>query len=233
MKAVLISDLHIGADEFKHEQELLEFLDYCKELDCLYIVGDAMDLWRDSFPNLAKRYKNIFDKLSQIKKVVYCAGNHDYLMRKFVGKWNNIEIYYPDLTVDMDGYKVYLTHGHLQALEWKKLFGFKLMNWYLKIGDTDIAPAIGDFWYKKWVQKVIHKFMKSTSGRNDKTVEYLRQEGLKLAKEKHVDFFIAGHSHQVDLTIEHKIVYANCGTWIGKTDYLLWNNGSLQVKSWK
>ena len=238
MKVAFISDLHIGADEFQRENELLEFLKYCRELDSLFIIGDAIDLWRDSLPGLMSKYKKIFASLSLLKKAIYVVGNHDYLMRKFVGQYGNVEIVYPDYLVDINGYKVYMTHGHLQALEWRKLFGLKLMNLYLKIGDTGIAPIIGDFWYKKPVQKLIANFTKSTSGRNDKTVAHLRSEAFKLANENKADIVLSGHTHFQEIIQKHSIFYVNTGSWIGEIDgipnmsYAYMENSNIELRNW-
>ncbi|MEJ2006520.1 MAG: metallophosphoesterase, partial [Cyclobacteriaceae bacterium] len=84
---VIISDVHLGTYGC-HATELLRYLKSIRPKK-LILNGDIIDMWQFS-----KRYwpsshmlivKHITSLLAKGTEVVYIAGNHDEMLRKFVG----------------------------------------------------------------------------------------------------------------------------------------------------
>ena len=88
MRAIFISDLHIGTPGFQAEA-LLDFLKHHPS-DMLYLVGDIVDGWQ-----LRRRWfwpqshNDVVQKLLRRARkgcrVIYVPGNHDEFARHFVG----------------------------------------------------------------------------------------------------------------------------------------------------
>jgi len=82
MRAVILSDLHIG---YKHSDTMaLEgFVESLMEdrPDRLVLLGDIFDFWRCSGTDLLIRHQSIVERLLQLP-VSYVHGNHDYSMLK-------------------------------------------------------------------------------------------------------------------------------------------------------
>jgi len=88
---ILLSDTHLGAtgSKFKLFSEFLDDLidklehdkNYAENLKCLIILGDIFDLVCDSYQDIAKDYKDIYDKLEIISNkgihIFMTLGNHD------------------------------------------------------------------------------------------------------------------------------------------------------------
>src|SRR5687767_10061428 len=87
VELVVISDVHLGTYGC-HAEELLKYLKSIKPKK-LVLNGDIVDIWQFS-----KRYwpathmqviKHIVGLISKGVKVYYITGNHDEMLRRFVG----------------------------------------------------------------------------------------------------------------------------------------------------
>src|SRR5262245_44597355 len=95
-RTVFVSDVHLGFERCNAEA-LLTFLDSI-ETETLYLVGDLIDLacassairWPSAHHEVIRR---ILEFAERGTRVVYVPGNHDCLMRGFVGaRFGSIEI---------------------------------------------------------------------------------------------------------------------------------------------
>ena len=95
VELVVISDVHLGT----YGSRAAELVTYLKSIDPKLLVmnGDIIDIWQFN-----KRYfpaahmeviKTIASMLTNGTKVVYITGNHDEMLRRFVGfKLGNLSI---------------------------------------------------------------------------------------------------------------------------------------------
>ncbi|MFC1501559.1 metallophosphoesterase, partial [Elusimicrobiota bacterium] len=79
-----ISDTHLaskgGEDKFGPEQEkvLIADLDLLIKIrGTLVINGDFLDLWQAKYKKIKNAYPKLFEKLKQVRRIIYIAGNHD------------------------------------------------------------------------------------------------------------------------------------------------------------
>ncbi|MFZ4709737.1 MAG: UDP-2,3-diacylglucosamine diphosphatase, partial [Zwartia sp.] len=87
-RAIWISDIHLGTPGCKAEY-LLDFLKW-NESDQLYLVGDIIDgwqlkkgwYWRQSHNDVVQK---VLRKARKGTHVTYIAGNHDEVIRQFLG----------------------------------------------------------------------------------------------------------------------------------------------------
>jgi UDP-2,3-diacylglucosamine pyrophosphatase LpxH len=145
-RAIWISDIHLGTSGCQAEC-LLDFLRHF-ESDRLYLVGDILDGWQ-----LRKGWywpqahndvvQKVLRKARKGTHVVYIAGNHDEMVRQFIGMhFGDIEIADEAVHTLLDGRKLWVVHGDLfdgvmQHARWLALLGdtaytiiLKLNRWF-------------------------------------------------------------------------------------------------------
>ncbi|MBD3228471.1 MAG: hypothetical protein GF329_09805 [Candidatus Lokiarchaeota archaeon] len=97
--ALIISDTHLGASgsRYKKFEDFLENImekiseenELCKNLQCIILLGDVFDLVCDSYKDISKDYKDIFELLDRFKEknleIIIVLGNHDISVR---GDWD-------------------------------------------------------------------------------------------------------------------------------------------------
>jgi UDP-2,3-diacylglucosamine pyrophosphatase LpxH len=95
-RAIWISDIHLGTSGCKADY-LLDFLKW-NESDHLYLVGDIIDgwqlkknwYWKQSHNDVVQK---VLRKARKGTRVTYIAGNHDEVIRQFLGMaFGDIEI---------------------------------------------------------------------------------------------------------------------------------------------
>ena len=87
-RAIFISDVHLGTRDAQSEF-LLDFLRNTSSR-YLYLVGDIFDLWKMKngwyWPHTNNEILQlVFEKARNGTEVVYIPGNHDELIRDYVG----------------------------------------------------------------------------------------------------------------------------------------------------
>ncbi|NDF04046.1 MAG: UDP-2,3-diacylglucosamine diphosphatase, partial [Betaproteobacteria bacterium] len=116
-RAIWISDIHLGTPGCKADY-LLDFLKH-NESDQLYLVGDIIDgwqlkkswYWKQSHNDVVQK---VLRKARKGTKVTYIAGNHDEVLRNFLGMaFGDIDILDEAVHVMKDGRRLWVTHGDL------------------------------------------------------------------------------------------------------------------------
>ncbi|MDD3175098.1 MAG: metallophosphoesterase [Candidatus Nanoarchaeia archaeon] len=147
-----ISDLHLGAGEFKKtcafENELIHFLQIIsKKKDAeLIIVGDMFGFWElnrnveeDKLNYIINVHKNLFEQFKRTGKnikITVISGNHDYELayniqyQKILKKYNIEVCKDQHMIKKINGKKIWIEHGHQQD-EYNKI-----SEW----GDDKIKP---------------------------------------------------------------------------------------------
>jgi UDP-2,3-diacylglucosamine pyrophosphatase LpxH len=190
MKAIFLSDVHLGTKQCK-AKELLDFLATVK-CDYLFLVGDIIDGWalrrKHYWPKSHTEVLRRILKLSERCKVIYLPGNHDEFVRPFLKedmKLGNVEI--------VDSYvfeNVYICHGDKFDLTMK--IPRQVINFFAHLSD---GGSLTDKMYKLLgTQKVITKW----------------------AKTKGYDSVLTGHTHSPKIVDG----YMNCGDWCENCTYI-------------
>ena len=194
MKAIFLSDVHLGTKQCQAEKLLTFLNDNEIKCDYLFLVGDIIDGWalrrKHYWPKSHTEVLRRLLKLSEKCKVIYLPGNHDEFVRPFLKedmKLGSVEI------VDSYVFKnVYVCHGDRFDLTMK--IPRQVINFFAHLSD---GGSLTDKMYKLLgTQKVITKW----------------------AKNKGYDSVLTGHTHSP------KIVdgYMNCGDWCENCTYIVY-----------
>ena len=232
----IISDVHLGT--FGTQPKLL--LRYLKSIDphTLIINGDLIDCWAFSKRYWPKSHMQVLLYLLEMARdgvrIYYLTGNHDEMMRKFVGfRMGGVEIL-NQLVIDCNGKKAWVFHGDafdasMQGSKRMAKFGGwcydgvvrinRLVNAGLKFGS--LKPVHFSKWLKDATKKMVNK------------VSSLEQSVARAALQKGYDFVICGHVHRPEITNicieEGEIMYLNSGDWIENLTALEWDQGKWSL----
>jgi UDP-2,3-diacylglucosamine pyrophosphatase LpxH len=113
LEVAVISDVHLGTYGC-HANELLRYLKSIKP-ETLILNGDIIDIWQFSKRYWPKNHMKVIKQLSAMMakgvQIYYVTGNHDEMMRKFVGfKLGSFKIV-NKLVLNLDGKKAWVFHG--------------------------------------------------------------------------------------------------------------------------
>lgn len=237
-RMVVISDLHIGNPYSRARRLLKSFLAYVEEEGySLCINGDGVDIAQTSFQRIATELPELLDALRRIAKrnssVYYVVGNHDMSMDHFLDDWGLMTVV-PFLNVNSGDSRIRIEHGHLYdpffvKYPWLYEFATHLGGQLLKI-----SP---DF-YRVWVKFEGHKNRmlaklqggdKSSLANEDPAFTAAARELL----ERGFDSVIFGHTHVPGvLAVGEGKSYVNAGSWLRNGNYVLIEQGEVQLREW-
>lgn len=237
-RAIWISDLHLGTPGCKAEF-LLDFLRH-HECRYLYLVGDIIDgwqlrknwFWRQSHNDVVQK---ILRKARKGTQVVYVAGNHDEVMRQFVGlSFGDIQIVDECKHTLLDGRELWVIHGDLfdgvvQHAKWLAYLGDSLYTFILKLNQyfNYVRHRLGlSYWSVS--QYLKHKVKNAVS--------YMTAFEEALVAEAHrrgYDGVVCGHIHKPEIREINGLIYCNDGDWVESLSALVeTNTGELKLVFW-
>jgi UDP-2,3-diacylglucosamine pyrophosphatase LpxH len=236
IEVAVISDIHLGTYGC-HATELLKYLKTIKP-KTLILNGDIIDIWQFS-----KRYwpashmqviKHITGLMTKDVKVYYVTGNHDEMLRRFVGfKMGSLKIV-NKVSLKIDGKKAWIFHGDVFDVTMKHA------KWLAKLGavgyDTLILinRAVNFISKKMGRGKIsLSKKIKNSVKGAVKFLNDFEQTAADIGISNGYDFVVCGHIHQPEIREiknEHgAIIYMNSGDWIENLSSLEYNNGKWSV----
>ncbi|MEQ9187815.1 MAG: UDP-2,3-diacylglucosamine diphosphatase [Cryomorphaceae bacterium] len=233
---VVISDVHLGTYGC-HAKELLTYL---KSIDARTVVlnGDIIDIWQ-----FKKRYwpkshmlviKHIAGLIANGTTVYYVAGNHDEMLRKFVGFGLGSLKIANKVMLNLDGKKAWIFHGDVFDVTMQH------SKWLAKLGAVgyDILIVLNRF----------VNFLSEKMGRGRISLSKQVKNGVKsavafinnfesvaasIAIDKGYDYVICGHIHQpvIKKVTDDKgsTMYLNSGDWIENLTALEYNQGKWSI----
>lgn len=218
-RAVWISDTHLGTKGCKSEF-LLDFLRHT-ECETLYLVGDIVDGWR-----LKRSWYwpsghndvigNILEKAESDTKVIYVPGNHDEMLREYIGiQVGGVDVARECIHTAVDGKKYLITHGDdfdviVKYAKWIALLGDWAYTGLLTVNNyfNDIRKLLGlPYWS-------LSAYLKD---KVKNAVEYVSAFEAALAAEAHgrgLDGVVCGHIHRAEIRDINGVRYMNCGDWV-------------------
>ena len=116
---VFVADLHLQRD---HPRKTDGFLRFVSELPKrglhLYVLGDLFDVWIGSVQlRTEPEWNPVVDALGDVVTgggvLSFFHGNRDYCMGRYLTRAIGAETVPAAKTVEVDGHKIYLTHGDL------------------------------------------------------------------------------------------------------------------------
>lgn len=238
-RSIWISDVHLGTPTCQ-AGHLLDFLKHT-ESTYLYLVGDIIDGWqlrrRWFWPQLHNDVvQKVLRKARKGTQVTYVAGNHDEVMRHFLGlAFGGIEVRSESEHVTADGRRLLILHGDLfdavvQNARWLAFVGDQLYLFTLKLNQwlNHIRAKIGlPYWSLSQFLK--HKVKNAVSYISDFETA-LAQE----ARRRRFDGVVCGHIHKAEMRDIEGILYCNDGDWVESLTALVeLESGELRLIDWR
>ncbi|MFC2062071.1 UDP-2,3-diacylglucosamine diphosphatase [Elusimicrobiota bacterium] len=197
MYSLFTADLHLKlTDSEKPYANFKSFLNSIKgKCDKLYILGDLFTYWYEhpevNFYSKNPALKAIKEFKKSGAKVYFLIGNRDFAAGKYFQEYSDVDFIGEDMTIDLPGKKILLTHGDRLAKKdiryqiWRKFVRSKISSFVFKRLPVGYAISIAD------------RF--KTVGKNnpiaEKTiVDMISDEAVEYFK-KDYDIIIAGHAH--------------------------------------
>jgi UDP-2,3-diacylglucosamine pyrophosphatase LpxH len=218
-KTIIISDIHLGAEESK-AKEVVRFL---KKHSCdkLILNGDIIDGWQLRRSGKWKKKHTRFFRcvLKMIEKqnteVIYVRGNHDDFLDNvlpfFVGDLSIVR----DYEIESNGKKFWVVHGDIFDSITTN------MKWLAKLGDIGytLLLKINKYYNNYRIKRGLPYFSlsKEIKAKVKGAVSYIsdfEKELVTLARTKHYSGVICGHIHHPSIQQYGDLVYMNSGDWV-------------------
>lgn len=229
---VVISDLHLGTYGC-HADELVNYLRSIKP-NTLVLNGDIIDVWQFSksyFPNShMKVVKEIMKHLSKGVMVYYIPGNHDEVVRKFVGQRMGNLVIENKVVLELDGRKTWIFHGDVFDVSMRH------SKWLAKLGGFGydllilFNRAVNHFLVASGREKIsLSKKVKDSVKAAIAHVNDFENTVSEIGISHGYDSVICGHIHRPEITTmttdKGTIEYMNSGDWVENLTALEYNEG--------
>lgn len=233
---VVISDVHLGTYGC-HAKELFKYLKSIRPKQVV-LNGDIIDVWQFSKRYWPKSHmkvvKLLMEWVSKGVKVHYITGNHDEMLRKFVGfKLGSFSIE-NKIVLDLHGKKAWMFHGDVFDVTMQH------SKWLAKLGAVGydflilLNRAINDLSKKMGKGPVsISKNVKNGVKSAIKFISDFETIAADIAIEKEFDYVVCGHIHQPEIknitTDKGSVLYLNSGDWIENLTTLEYHKGKWKL----
>lgn len=218
-RTLFLSDIHLGTKGCRAEL-LLEFLAQ-NDAETIYLIGDIFDGWRLKrgwhWPQSHNDVVQAFlDKASKGTKIIYIPGNHDEVMRSYLGThFGGIDVQRTADFTSAAGQRYLVTHGDQ--------FDTVVMNhkWIAYLGDRAYGFLLtlnspinrlrglwgGQYWsLSKWSKQQVKQAVSFISRYEDVLTDEARRGGY--------DGVICGHIHHANMRDINGVHYINTGDWV-------------------
>ena len=238
VEILVLSDVHLGTYGC-HAKELLWYLKSIKP-KTIILNGDIIDIWQFSKRYWPKSHmkvvKHIMSWMGKGTKIYYVTGNHDEMLRKFVGfKMGSLQIVNKVVLPLPDNKTAWFFHGDvfdvtMQHSKWLAKLGAAgydtliLINRFVNFVSTKIFKK-----GKLSLSKKIKNSVKSAV----KFINNFEVTAADIGISNKYDYVVCGHIHQPEMReIKNQhgsIIYLNSGDWIENLTALEYNNGEWKI----
>jgi len=233
---VILSDIHLGTYGCRAE-DLLRYLKTIKPKK-LILNGDIIDMWQFSKRYWPKSHmqivKHITSLLTKGTEVIYITGNHDEMLRKFVGfKLGSFTIE-NKVVLNLNGQKVWVFHGDVFDVT------MQYSKWLAKLGAIGYDTLILLNTFVNFILKTFGKGKISLSKRIKdsvksavKFIDDFESTAADIAIDNDYDYVVCGHIHHPQMrkvkTEKGEVMYLNSGDWIENLTALEYNNNNWRI----
>ena len=235
---LVLSDVHLGTYGC-HAMELLRYLKTVKPKTVI-LNGDIIDIWQFSKRYWPKSHvkvvKHLMGWMSKGVKIYYITGNHDEMLRKFVGfKMGSLKIVNKVILELDNGKTAWFFHGDvfditMQHSKWLAKMGAVGYDTLIHINGA--ANFISEKIFKKGKLSLSKKIKNSVKSAV-KFINSFEQTAADIGISNQYDYVVCGHIHQPEMReIENengKIMYLNSGDWIENLTSLEYINGEWKI----
>ncbi|MBK6633435.1 MAG: UDP-2,3-diacylglucosamine diphosphatase [Chitinophagaceae bacterium] len=235
---LVLSDVHLGTYGC-HAKELLHYLKTVKPKTVI-LNGDIIDIWQFSKRYWPKSHmkvvKHLMHWMSKGVKIYYVTGNHDEMLRKFVGfKMGSLKIVNKVILELDNGKTAWFFHGDvfdvtMQHGKWLAKLG--AVGYDTLIHINSFANFISEKIFKKGKLSLSKKIKNSVKSAV-KFINSFEQTAADIGIYNKYDYVVCGHIHQPEMReIENahgKIMYLNSGDWIENLSALEYVEGDWKI----
>ena len=236
VEVVVISDVHLGTYGC-HAGELLSYLKSIQP-QMVILNGDIIDIWQFNKSYWPEPHMQVIKCITEFLamgiKVYYVTGNHDEMLRKFVGfEMGSFQIV-NKVVLNLDGKKTWIFHGDV--------FDVTMQNsrWLAKLGAKGydsliLINRICNYFSERMgrgklsLSKKIKNSVKSAV----KFINNFEQIAAEIAISNGYQNVICGHIHQPVIRNvkgkEGQVTYLNSGDWVENLTALEYNKGSWEL----
>ncbi len=231
VELVVLSDVHLGTYG-SHAKELLQYLKSIKP-EILVLNGDIIDIWQFSKRYWPKSHMQIVKQITKLlgkgTKIYYVTGNHDELLRKFVGfKLGGLKIVNKVL-LNLDGKKAWIFHGDVFDVT------MQYSKWLTKLGGHSydalivLNRVVNFFSEKMGYGKIsLSKKIKNNVKSAVKFINNFEDTVADIGISNGYHYAVCGHIHQPEIremkTAKGEIMYLNSGDWVENLTALEYND---------
>ncbi len=235
---LVLSDIHLGTYGC-HAKELFHYLKSVKP-KVLILNGDIIDIWQFSKRYWPKSHmkvvKHFMTWMNKGVKVYYITGNHDEMLRKFVGfKMGGLKIVNKVILDLENGKKAWFFHGDVFDVTMQH------SKWLAKLGAVGydtlfLINRFANFISEKIFNKgklSLSKKIKNGVKSAVKFINQFEQIAAEIGISNKYDYVVCGHIHQPEMRkIENQhgsIMYLNSGDWIENLTSLEYVNEEWKI----
>lgn len=218
---VVISDVHLGTYGC-HANELLTYLKSIKP-EKVILNGDIIDIWQFSKRYWPKSHMKVIKYLTSLiskgVEIDYITGNHDEMLRKFVGFQLGSLTISNKILLEIDNKKAWVFHGDVFDVTMQH------SKYIAKLGAVGYDSLILlnsaiNFFASKFGKGPISmsKKIKNSVKSAIKFINNFEKIAADIAIDKKYDYVICGHIHQPEIkeivTSQGSVTYLNSGDWV-------------------
>jgi len=235
---LVISDIHLGTYGC-HAKELLHYLKSIRP-GIVVLNGDIIDVWQFSKSYWPKNHMKVVQYLMKWVgkgiKTYYITGNHDEMLRRFVGlKMGSLSIVNKVLLDLPDGKKAWMFHGDVFDVTMQH------SRWLARLGSVGydmliLINRVFNFFSEKILKRGKLSLSKKIKEGVKSAVAFINNFELTCAEigiSNKFDYVVCGHIHQPEIrtitTTEGSIEYLNSGDWVENLSSLEFTAGEWSI----
>ncbi|TDH23271.1 UDP-2,3-diacylglucosamine diphosphatase [Segetibacter sp. 3557_3] len=235
---LVISDVHLGTYGC-HAKELLHYLKGIRP-KLVILNGDIIDIWQFSKNYWPKSHmkvvKHLFGWIGKGVKTYYITGNHDEMLRKFVGlKMGSFRIV-NKVVLDLPGdKKAWFFHGDVFDVTMQH------SKWLAKLGAVGYDTLILINRFANFISERVFNRGKISLSKKIKDgvksavsfINNFEQTSADIGISNQYDYVVCGHIHQPAIRTmtnqQGSITYLNSGDWIENLSSLEYVDGAWSI----
>jgi len=232
VRAVFLSDAHLGFPEDPHYHRMLAFLEGLGEglgsdgrsgISDLFLLGDVFAYWM-GFAKVPERYAPVVERLAALHergvRLHWVEGNHDMDLARYFTRNLGVDVHAERLEITLCGRRLLLMHGDTVDPDDR---GYRFLRAFLRSLPMKVLARVLT---PESVLKVADRYTLHRAGRvyAASHLPALMERYARARWEEGYDGVIMGHCHSpafvTDTVHGREVFYANLGDWITKFTYL-------------
>ena len=231
----VFSDTHLGAAPPAVERSLLEFLRAARgRAASLLINGDLFDFWFEWGTVIPRVGFRILAELATLREsgveIVWVAGNHDCWGGDVLTRDVGVVYHVGPWTGELGGWRARVEHGDgLRHVEDKRYRALRtVLRHPLSVrAYRALHPNLGT---------------RLATGSSEASRTHRARDGgaglrdvafARLAAEPSVEVVVFGHSHVASLERGPRGIYANAGSWLDESTFLVFTPERVELRRWR